>query len=191
MSTERHADLKQHCYEKKEDIRRLEEEIRKLEAKIYIPKEASETSEPSKDRKLSRELRKHSYQRSTRETSPTKKYIPAASYDHEERQIRSSGNSSQGQGSINKVYTTIKIYASQNSNFSFKINDPLSIIWDKYRRRFVLRCPLYFKMETLWHKIEPADNYDPTLNPETKVPLRLPGITILDQNGILFLFLPV
>jgi len=43
-------------------------------------------------------------------------------------------------------------------------------------------------METLLHKIQPAGNYDPTLNPETKLSLRLPGITILDQNGILFLF---
>ena len=58
MSTERHTDLEQQYYGKKEDIRRLEEEVRKLEAKIYIPKEANGTSEPSKDRKSSRELRK-------------------------------------------------------------------------------------------------------------------------------------
>jgi len=59
MSTERHADLKQQCYEQREVIRRLEEEIRKLEKKIYTPKEANETSEPSKDKKSSREPRKH------------------------------------------------------------------------------------------------------------------------------------
>jgi len=45
-------------------------------------------------------------------------------------------------------------------------------------------------METLLHKIQPLGNYDPALNPETKLSLRLPGITILDQNGILFLFQP-
>ena len=68
MSTERHADLKKQCYKKREDIRRLEEEIRKLEEKIYTPKEANETSEPSKDKKLSREPRKHT----TREPSRNK-----------------------------------------------------------------------------------------------------------------------
>jgi len=198
MSTERNTDLEQQYYEKKEDIRRLEEEIRKLEAKIYIPKKANETSEPSKDRKSSPELRKHPYQKSTREPFPIKKYTPVASYDHEERQIRhsqkahtsSSGKRSQDQGGINKVYTTIKVYASKHSNLSFKINDSLFIIWDKSTRRFVLRCPLYFKMETLLHKIQPVGNYNPALTPETKLSLRLPGITILDQNGILFLFQP-
>jgi len=121
-----------------------------------------------------------------------------ASYDCEERQIRhfqrahtsSSGKRSQDQGSINKVYTTIKVYVSKHSNFSFKINDSLSIIWDKPRRRFVSRCPVYFKMEIHLHKIQPLGNYDPALNPVTPLSLRLPGITILDQNGILFLFQP-
>jgi len=65
MSTEFYTDLEQLYYRKKEDKRKLEEEIRKLEAKIYIPNEANETSELSKDRKPSRELRKHPYQRST------------------------------------------------------------------------------------------------------------------------------
>jgi len=82
MNTERHADLQQQCYERKENIRRLEEEIRELEAKIDIPKEANETSEPIEDRKSSRELRKYLL----RETSPIQMYTPAASYDHEERQ---------------------------------------------------------------------------------------------------------
>jgi len=82
MNTKRHADLQQECYEKKENIRRLEEEIRELEAKIDIPKEANETSEPTEDRKSSREPRKHLL----REISPIKMYIPAASYDHEKRQ---------------------------------------------------------------------------------------------------------
>jgi len=77
-----------------------------------------------------------------------------------------------------------------NSNFSFKVNDSSSIIWDKPRRRFVLRCPLYFKMEIHLQKIQPLGNCDPALNPVTKLSLRLPGITILDQNGILFLFQP-
>jgi len=40
------------------------------------------------------------------------------------------------------------------------------------------------------HKIQPLGNYDPALNPATKLSLRLPGITILDQNGIFFLFQP-
>jgi len=53
MNTERHADLQQQCYEKKESIWRLEEEIRELEAKIDIPKEANETSEPIKDKVVS------------------------------------------------------------------------------------------------------------------------------------------
>jgi len=63
MITELYTDLEQLYYRKKEDKRKLEVEIRKLEAKIYIPKETNETSEPSKDRKSYRELRKHSYQR--------------------------------------------------------------------------------------------------------------------------------
>ena len=45
-------------------------------------------------------------------------------------------------------------------------------------------------MEIHLHKIQLLSNYDPTLNPVTKLSLRLPGITILDQNGILFLFQP-
>jgi len=88
MIAELYTDLEQLYYRRKEDIRKLEEAIRKLEAKLYIPKEAKETSEPSKDRKLYWELRKHPYQRSTQEPSLIKKHIPAASYDHEERQIR-------------------------------------------------------------------------------------------------------
>jgi len=198
MIIELYTELEQLYYRRKENKWKLEEEIRKLEAKIYIPKEANETSEPSKDRKSSREQRKHPYQRSSREPSPIKKYISAASYDREERQIRhfqkahtsSSGKRSQGQESVNKVYTTIKVFVSKHSNFLFKINDSLSIIWDKPRRRFVLRCPLYFKMEIHLHRIQPLRNYDPTLNPITKLSLRLSGITILDQNGILFLFQP-
>jgi len=43
-------------------------------------------------------------------------------------------------------------------------------------------------METLWHKVESAGNHDP-LNPKN-ANLRFPGITILDQNEILFLLLP-
>jgi len=85
MNTERHADLQQKCYEKKEHIRRLEEEIRELEAKINIPKEPNETPE-SENGKSSRELRKHLL----REISPIQMYTPAASYDHEERQSRHS-----------------------------------------------------------------------------------------------------
>jgi len=74
------------------------------------------------------------------------------SYNHEERPIRSSGKRFQDQESINKVYTTIKAHASKNSTFSFKINDPLHIIREKYCRHFVLSCPFYFTMETLWCK---------------------------------------
>jgi len=145
MSNERSTDLERQYYRTKEDIRKLEEDIQKMEAKIYIPKDATEMSKPSNDRKPSWELRKHPYQRSTRELSPIKKYILAAAYDHEERQIRhsqkahtssSSGKRSQDQGSINKAYTIIKVYGSKHSNFS------LFIIWDKSRRHFVLRCPL-------------------------------------------------
>ena len=75
MSIELYAELEQLYHRRKEDKRKLEEEIRKLEVKIYIPNEVNETSEPSKDRKSSRALRKHPYQRSTREPSPIKKYI--------------------------------------------------------------------------------------------------------------------
>jgi len=52
------------------------------------------------------------------------------SYDYEERQIRFSVKRSQDQENSNKVYTTIKVHASKNSNFSFKINDPLYIAWE-------------------------------------------------------------
>jgi len=196
MNSERSTGWERQYYKTKKEIRKHEEEIRKLETKIYIPKD---TVEISKDRKSSWELRKHPYQRSTRELSPIKRYTPPASHDHEERQSRhslkahtssSSEKRSQDQGSINKAYTTFKVYASKHSNFSFKINDPLSIIWDKPRRRFVLRCPLYFRMEILLHKIHPVGNYDPTLNSGTKLSLRLPGITILEQNEILFFFQP-
>jgi len=45
-------------------------------------------------------------------------------------------------------------------------------------------------MEILLHKIQPVANYDPTLNSGTKLSLRLPGITILEQNEILFFFQP-
>jgi len=45
-------------------------------------------------------------------------------------------------------------------------------------------------METLLHKIQPVGEYDPTLNPGTRLSLRLPGITILDQNEILLFFQP-
>ena len=74
MIAELYTDLEQLYYRRKEDIRKLEEAIRKLEAKLYIPKEAKETSEPSKDRKLYWELRKHPYQRSTQELSDQETY---------------------------------------------------------------------------------------------------------------------
>jgi len=53
MNTECHVDLQQQCYEKKENIRRLEEEIRELEAKINIPKEANEMPESPENGKSS------------------------------------------------------------------------------------------------------------------------------------------
>jgi len=58
-----------------------------------------------------------------------------------------------------------KVYA-KHGKFSFKIKDPLSISWNKSQQRFILRCPYCFDMETLVHKIQPADNYDPTLKPK-------------------------
>jgi len=200
MSIELYTELEQLYYKRKEDKRKLEEEIWKLEAKIYVPKEAKETSKPSKDRKSSR----------SREKTPISKINPRAISDQEtyigrfiwprgetnstlseSSHFFSLGKRSQDHGRINKANTTIKVYANKHSNFSFKVNDSLSIIWYKPRRRFVLRCPLYFKTEIHLHKIQPLGNYDPALNPVTKLSLRLPRITILDQNGILFLFQPV
>jgi len=163
MNTERHADLQQQCYEKKESIRRLEEEIRELEAKIDISTKANETSELTEDRQS-----RHSWKACT---------------------SSSSEEGSPDQESINKAYPIETVYA-EHSKFSFKIKDPLSISWKKSQRRFLLRCPYYFKMETLLHKIQSADNYDPTLKPKTNLFLHLPRITILDKKGILFFFLP-
>ena len=108
--------------------------------------------------KSSRELRKHLL----RKASLIQMYTPAPSYNHEERQSRhswkahtssSSEEGSQDQESINEAYTIEKVYA-KNSKFSFKIKDPLSIAWDKSQRHFILRCPYYFKMEKLLHKIK-------------------------------------
>jgi len=113
-----------------------------LREKAYLQKRDTEKSELSKDRKLSQELRKHPHQRLTREQSPVKKYILAALYGHVERY--------QNQGSIDKDSTTVKVYASKHSNFSFKINDALAIRWDELNRRFVLRCPYHFKMEWIF-----------------------------------------
>ena len=58
------------------------------------------------------------------------------SYDYEERQIRSSGKRSQDQESSSKINATIKVHASKNSNFSFKINDPLYITWESIAEVF-------------------------------------------------------
>jgi len=116
------------------------------------------------------------------ENNPVKKYILAALCGHEEIH--------QNQGSIDKDSTTVKVYASKHSNFSFKINESLSIRWDKLNRSFVLRCPYHFKMEIYLHEIKQLGNHDAALDPGTQLFLRLLGITILDQNGILFLFQP-
>jgi len=75
MKTEDYADLKQQCFEKKESIRRFEEEIRELEAEIDNLKEANDTSELIEDRKSSRELTKQLF----RETSPIQMHTLAAS----------------------------------------------------------------------------------------------------------------
>jgi len=46
MSTERDADLEWQYYGKKEDIRRLEEDLQKIEANIYIPEEQTKRPNP-------------------------------------------------------------------------------------------------------------------------------------------------
>ena len=45
-------------------------------------------------------------------------------------------------------------------------------------------------MEISLHKIKHLTNEGPTLESQTKLSLRLPGITILEQIGILFQFQP-
>jgi len=94
MNTESHADLQQQCYEKKESIRRLEQEIRELEAKIDIPTEANETSEPTEDRQS-----RHSWKART-----------SSSY----------AEGSPDQESINKAYPIETVYA-KHSKFSLKL----------------------------------------------------------------------
>jgi len=133
MITELYTDLEQLDYRRKEDKRKLEEEIRKLEEKIYIPKETNETSKPSKDRKSYREQRKDPYQRSTKEPSPinktytglfirprgeTNSTLAESSHSFSQKKIPRSGKltkRSQDQGSINKAYTTIKVYVRLRS----------------------------------------------------------------------------
>jgi len=129
------------------------------------------SNEPCEDLKQQYNKKKEDIRRLEGKAQELKEKI-LDSYDYEERQIRSSGKRSQDQESSNKVYTTIKVHTSKNSNFSFKINDPLYITWEKYSRSFVLRCPLFSEMETLWHKVESAGNHD-LLNPKN-VNLRLP-----------------
>jgi len=127
---------------RKESIRRLEQEIRESEAKIDIPTEANETSESTEDRQS-----RHSWKART---------------------SSSSAEGSPDQESINKAYPIETVY-TKHSKFSFKIKVPLSISWKKSQGRFLLRCPYYFEVETLLHKIQSADNYDPTLKPETNL----------------------
>ena len=50
--------------------------------------------------------------------------------------------------------------------------------------------PFYFRMENLLHKMQIKGNCDLTINSGTKLFLRLPGITILDEKEILFFFQP-
>ena len=45
-------------------------------------------------------------------------------------------------------------------------------------------------MEISLHKMKHLANEGPTLDSQTKLSWRLPGITILEQNGILFQFQP-
>jgi len=155
-------------------------------------KEANKTPETIEDRKSSWELRKYLL----REIYPIQMYTPAASYDQEERQSRHSWKAhtssspeegSQYQEIIKKMYTIEKVYASKHPNFTFKIKDPLSIVWDNSQRRFVLSC---LQMKILLHQNQSADHYDPTRKPKTNLFLRLPGIAILDKKEILCLFLP-
>ena len=46
-------------------------------------------------------------------------------------------------------------------------------------------------MEISLHNVQHSANKDSTLDHKTKISLRLPGITIVEQNGILFQFLPM
>jgi len=41
----------------------------------------------------------------------------------------------------------IEIYANNDSHFSFRIVDPLAIVWEKHDSCFVLKSPLSVKME--------------------------------------------
>jgi len=41
----------------------------------------------------------------------------------------------------------IEIHANTDSHFSFRIDDPLSIVWKKHNRCLVLKCPFFVKME--------------------------------------------
>ena len=156
-------------------MQKLEEEIRELEAKIDTLTEIKEMPEPSEDRKSLPELRKQLLQE-------IQMYTPTTSYYQEDTQSRPSGEDctlssskqeSQDQESSNKAYTVEKVCA-KHSNLSFTINNLLSVVWDKPRRRFILRCPYNFKMAKSLHKIK------------TKLFLQLPGITILVKRGSYF-----
>jgi len=49
--------------------------------------------------------------------------------------------------------TTIKLQADENSHFSFQLDDPLSMIWQKRYRCFVLKCPISFKMDNSYNAL--------------------------------------
>jgi len=181
MNIERREDLQDQCRRTKENIQKFEE-IREFEAKIDSWAETQETSDLKEDRKSSQEERKQLLQE-------TQMYTPTTSYNQKETQSRHSGEgrtffTSEKRSAEQESINTINFHARRSSNFSCKIYDPLSIIWNSDSRCSVLRYPYLFKIEKDWHKIKLSEKHP---NPG-HVTLQLPGIQVLEQNGILFFF---
>ena len=138
-----------------EEKRKIIEDIQQLEMEQQALKELNAMLDPKRGRKSFRITWKHPYQRpvqnslisrkpaqidpSLKDDKLLKKDIPESL---EELSSSSGKRSHNKEGpNIDKESTIIKIQANRDSHFSVSINGPLSIIWRKPNRCFVLRCP--------------------------------------------------
>jgi len=86
----------------------------------------------------------------------------------------------------------IILQAKKEAFLHFYIKDPLSIIWEKEKQRFILRSPFYFSLERyLYGNPQPRYTHNNLIKQQRKsVFMHLPGLKIISITNFEFQFEP-
>ena len=93
---------------------------------------------------------------------------------------------SKNKSEIDRRPAKIEIHTDTDSHFSFQIDNPLSIMWKKHNRCFVLKCPFSVKMENCEDIIAGPTKNSPRLARKSKILLKSSGLNIEERHEILF-----